>query len=340
MGVIIALDCFYEYSGLKLNASKCEIFTTGISANNLDFIINYSDFKHGTLPVRYLGVPLVTRKLIEKDCRALLDNIKSRLHQWSRKKMSYAGSNIPANGARVSWGKICKPKSEGGLGLKGIKTWNKACLIHLTRKLLAGEGSLWVAWIHNYIIKQQDFWTMDEHSSASWCFRRMQKIRSVAKSVPISASKSTKEIWEEIRPKDTKVPWHKLIWYPLHVPKYNIISWMINPSNVWFEQAFLIMEQSAGVGDRIMQFTANLGDNILFIQKKKGLVPQDFSTSWVIKATPTFVFLKDGQQIDKLVGANKPELQKKITAVLDPTGNNPIQKSAVDRPVCVWCCDL
>ncbi|KAK9030198.1 hypothetical protein V6N11_031628 [Hibiscus sabdariffa] len=40
----------------------------------------------------------------------------------------------------------------------------------------------------------------------------------------------------------------------------------------------------------------------------------DFSTTWDIKATPTFFFLKDGQQIDKLVGANKPELQKKITA--------------------------
>ncbi|KAG4131493.1 hypothetical protein ERO13_D09G215300v2 [Gossypium hirsutum] len=43
----------------------------------------------------------------------------------------------------------------------------------------------------------------------------------------------------------------------------------------------------------------------------------EFSSSWDIQATPTFFFLKDGQQIDKLVGANKPELQKKITAVLD-----------------------
>ncbi|KAG6595548.1 hypothetical protein SDJN03_12101, partial [Cucurbita argyrosperma subsp. sororia] len=43
----------------------------------------------------------------------------------------------------------------------------------------------------------------------------------------------------------------------------------------------------------------------------------DFSTSWDIKATPTFFFLKDGQQIDKLVGANKPELQQKITAMAD-----------------------
>lgn len=44
---------------------------------------------------------------------------------------------------------------------------------------------------------------------------------------------------------------------------------------------------------------------------------QDFSTSWDIKATPTFFFLKEGQQIDKLVGANKIELERKITAMAD-----------------------
>lgn len=43
----------------------------------------------------------------------------------------------------------------------------------------------------------------------------------------------------------------------------------------------------------------------------------EFSSSLDIKATPTFFFLKDGQQIDKLVGANKPELQKKIIAFQD-----------------------
>jgi len=36
---------------------------------------------------------------------------------------------------------------------------------------------------------------------------------------------------------------------------------------------------------------------------------QDFSSSWVIRATPMF-FLKNGQQIGKLVGANKRELEK------------------------------
>ncbi|GER44302.1 thioredoxin [Striga asiatica] len=49
----------------------------------------------------------------------------------------------------------------------------------------------------------------------------------------------------------------------------------------------------------------------------------EFSTSWDIKATPTFFFLKNGQQLDKLVGANKPELQKKMIAILDSANTCP-----------------
>lgn len=59
---------------------------------------------------------------------------------------------------------------------------------------------------------------------------------------------------------------------------------------------------------------------------------QDFSSSWDIKATPTFFFLKNGQQIGKLVGANKPELQKKITSILDSvpaSSHRPWRKSVL-----------
>ncbi|CAI9287449.1 unnamed protein product [Lactuca saligna] len=42
----------------------------------------------------------------------------------------------------------------------------------------------------------------------------------------------------------------------------------------------------------------------------------DFSTQWDIKATPTFFFLREGKQFDKLVGANKEELQTKISSMV------------------------
>lgn len=39
---------------------------------------------------------------------------------------------------------------------------------------------------------------------------------------------------------------------------------------------------------------------------------QDVTTEWEIRAMPTFLFINNGKQIDKVVGANKDELEKKI----------------------------
>ncbi|ONM29786.1 Thioredoxin H-type [Zea mays] len=50
----------------------------------------------------------------------------------------------------------------------------------------------------------------------------------------------------------------------------------------------------------------------------------EFSSSWDIRATPTFFFLKNEQQVDKLVGANKPELEKKVAAVADAAGSKTV----------------
>ena len=46
-------------------------------------------------------------------------------------------------------------------------------------------------------------------------------------------------------------------------------------------------------------------------------IKQEFSNEWNVEATPTIVFLKDGRQMDKLVGAETSELQKKTAAAAD-----------------------
>lgn len=46
---------------------------------------------------------------------------------------------------------------------------------------------------------------------------------------------------------------------------------------------------------------------------------QDVSEEWGVEAMPTFLFLKDGKEVDKLVGAKKEELQKLIDKHRDST---------------------
>ncbi|KAB1996361.1 hypothetical protein ES319_D13G225900v1 [Gossypium barbadense] len=49
------------------------------------------DYKVGRLPVRYLYVPLVSRKLSQFDFAALTNRILDRIQGWSTKHLSYVG---------------------------------------------------------------------------------------------------------------------------------------------------------------------------------------------------------------------------------------------------------
>lgn len=48
-------------------------------------------FKVGKLPVRYLGVPLITRRIGVKDCKCLIDKVRNKVINWKNKCLSYAG---------------------------------------------------------------------------------------------------------------------------------------------------------------------------------------------------------------------------------------------------------
>ncbi|XP_038998857.1 uncharacterized protein LOC120124208 [Hibiscus syriacus] len=99
-------------------------------------------------------------------------------------------------------------------------------MIQLIRNILAGEGSLWVAWINHYVIKNKDFYDLSESPTNSWGINKLLKLRTDARPILDAGISKTKKIWEEIREKHNKVPWHKVVWFPLHIPKASVITWM------------------------------------------------------------------------------------------------------------------
>ncbi|KAK1424627.1 hypothetical protein QVD17_19960 [Tagetes erecta] len=48
-------------------------------------------FEEGELPVRYLGVPLITKRLCYSDCTPLIDRMDKRINLWMNKFLSFAG---------------------------------------------------------------------------------------------------------------------------------------------------------------------------------------------------------------------------------------------------------
>jgi len=51
-------------------------------------------------------------------------------------------------------------------------------------------------------------------------------------------------------------------------------------------------------------------ENLLFLKVDVDEV-QDVTSKWEVRAMPTFLFIKNGELLDKIVGANKDELEKK-----------------------------
>lgn len=47
--------------------------------------------------------------------------------------------------------------------------------------LSAGGGSLWVSWIHKVIIRGRVFWETDFQRSGSWIWKRLVKLRTLAR---------------------------------------------------------------------------------------------------------------------------------------------------------------
>lgn len=79
------------YSGLKLNTGKTELFYSGLSAQHIDELEEILGFKCSYLPVKYLGVPLISSKLRAPDCSLLIKRMVSRVNNWSSKCLSFAG---------------------------------------------------------------------------------------------------------------------------------------------------------------------------------------------------------------------------------------------------------
>ena len=80
----------------------------------------------------------------------------------------------------MSWKTICLPKVEGGLGVKDMLNWNRACIIQNTWSLITQSGSLWIAWVNEYVLKGQSFWQVSTMQSSSWSWRKLLQLRTLA----------------------------------------------------------------------------------------------------------------------------------------------------------------
>ena len=72
---------FEAVSGLKINLSKSELVLVGV-VHNIDLLLNVLGCKQGTLPMRYLGLPLGAKFKDKTIWNPILEKMERRLAGW------------------------------------------------------------------------------------------------------------------------------------------------------------------------------------------------------------------------------------------------------------------
>ncbi|CAH9101719.1 unnamed protein product [Cuscuta europaea] len=211
--LIDALEQFGTVSGLRVNFDKSNIFLGGLVDHDLAHILDLIDFKEGTFPVRYVGIPLAPLKIAVAQYAPLLESITNFITAWNTKSLFYAGRvkliksviqgvhsfwlqalPIPktvldritsicriflwgCKFARVAWADICLPKEEGGLGIHDNRVWNSALLAKTLWNIHIKKDNLWVRWIHGVYLNGKGVWEFTPHKRDSQLIKKIARIR-------------------------------------------------------------------------------------------------------------------------------------------------------------------
>ena len=204
-GILRVFDAFDRMSGLKISMEKSTLFMAG-NMQKREEILRDFQFATGSLPVRYLGLPLLTKRMIVLDYLPLIEKIRKRVSSWTGRFLSYAGrlqlinsvimslTNFWMAAFRLPSGcikeieRLCSSFLWSGPELNGRKTkvvWRDVCrtkqegglgvrplkevnLVCCLKLLwrILSTRSLWVNWIQTYLIRKGSIWMIKENTQS------------------------------------------------------------------------------------------------------------------------------------------------------------------------------
>lgn len=69
---------------------KSTLYLAGLADTEKQDILSHYTFSNGDLPVRYLGLPLLTKQMTAQDYAPLIEKIRSRISSWTARFLSFA----------------------------------------------------------------------------------------------------------------------------------------------------------------------------------------------------------------------------------------------------------
>ncbi|GKC52787.1 ABC transporter B family member 15-like protein [Tanacetum coccineum] len=163
-----AMAEFSESFGLIPSYDKSVMFLGNVKEAAKVRILNLMPFREGKFPMKYLGVPLVSKRLYLKECQALVDKVRKKASVFIlpvsiandieriMRDFLWNYGEFKRGKAKIRWESVCKPKVEGGLGIKSLESWNIALMTKHIWNIITQKESLWnaICFISDYISKR------------------------------------------------------------------------------------------------------------------------------------------------------------------------------------------
>ncbi|XP_057535324.1 uncharacterized protein LOC130813502 [Amaranthus tricolor] len=212
------IHSFSQASRLHANASKSAIYIIGVAPYIRSANGDLTHFSFGTLPFRYLGVPLSFKCLSIVECEKLADKMTSRIQSWQAKYLSYAarlqlinffGTIDSHKPGMVNWKMVCKPKKVGGVGIRNLCIWNQSAMGKIVWYIYMMKASLWVRWVHGVYTKGGNWEIFNAPS------RLVGDVYSI-KAVYLETFKST-----------PKGKWKFVVWNRMSIPRHRFCCWLM-----------------------------------------------------------------------------------------------------------------
>ncbi|XP_074559236.1 uncharacterized protein LOC141815220 [Curcuma longa] len=180
------LNAYMLCSGQLINFSKSSFFPAKRISNARKMqISSVSGFSEGRGSLLYLGVPIISGNKKAIHFQPLLEKVlmppKSILHQLEMICANFFWGSVASRGKAhwISWETICKPKGEGGLGVRKLLEVSTAISLKLWFRFRT-QASPWAVFLTKMYCGAVSSVVVPLKWNASPGWRRMMRIRDLA----------------------------------------------------------------------------------------------------------------------------------------------------------------
>lgn len=231
------LEEFCQASGLKVSMSKSRFLpSNNITRTKVAKFASITGFAHTYKLEKYLGFPMLSGLVRNDDFDYILDRINGRLAGWKGKLLNRAGrvtlanfvlSAIPVYAMQnmwlpsgtcdkidssirrfiwggnsnhwVSWPKLTRPKSHGGLGVKRSRDCNVALLGKHVWDIIHNPGKLWVQVLTNKYLTDTHILNVGQHRGSTFIWTSIFKALQILKGgYRVRVGKGEVSLWYDL----------------------------------------------------------------------------------------------------------------------------------------------